>query len=120
MPCPLPPGSAISRANAAVERLATLLAVTLFEIVGYLIQVVVMLVIVQFVMSLLISFNVVNMHNDFVAAIWKAVNALLEPILAPIRKIMPDTGQIDFSPMVLIVLLQIVRIVLGNLAYAAV
>jgi YggT family protein len=97
-----------------------LLAATLFEIVGYLIQVIVMLVIVQFVMSLLISFNVVNMHNDFVAAIWKAVNALLEPILAPIRKIMPDTGAIDFSPMVLIVLLQIVRIVLGNMAYAAI
>ena len=97
-----------------------MIAVTLFQIVGYLIQVIVMLVIVQFVMSLLISFNVINMHNDFVAAIWKAVNALLEPILAPIRKIMPDTGAIDFSPMVLIVLLQILRIVLGNLAYAAI
>jgi YggT family protein len=97
-----------------------LIAATLFEIVGYLISVIVMLVIVQFVMSLLISFNVVNMHNDFVAAIWKAINALLEPILAPIRKIMPDTGAIDFSPMVLIILLQIVRIVLGNLAYTAI
>ena len=95
-----------------------MIAITLFEIVGYLISVIVMLVIVQFVMSLLISFNVVNMHNDFVAAVWRAINALLEPILAPIRKIMPDTGAIDFSPMVLIVLLQIVRIVLGNLAYA--
>ena len=97
-----------------------MLAATLFQIVGYLISVVVMLVIVQFVMSLLISFNVVNMHNDFVAAVWKAINALLDPILSPIRKIMPDTGAIDFSPMVLIILLQIVRIVLGNLAYAAV
>ena len=97
-----------------------MIAATLFEIVGYLISVIVMLVIVQFVMSLLISFNVVNMHNDFVAAVWRAINALLEPILAPIRKIMPDTGSIDFSPMVLIVLLQIVRIVLGNLAYAAI
>ena len=97
-----------------------MIAVTLFEIVGYLISVIVMLVIVQFVMSLLISFNVVNMHNDFVAAIWKAINALLEPILAPIRKIMPDTGAIDFSPMVLIVVLQILRIVLGNLAYSGV
>ena len=75
---------------------------TLFEIVGYLISVVVTLVIVQFVMSLLISFNVVNLHNDFVAAIWKAVNALLEPVLRPIRRLMPDTGSIDFSPMVLI------------------
>ena len=97
-----------------------MLAATLFEIVGYLISVIVMLVIVQFVMSLLISFNVVSMHNDFVAAVWRSINALLEPLLAPIRKLMPDTGAIDFSPMVLIVLLQIVRIVLGNLAYTAV
>jgi YggT family protein len=97
-----------------------LLAVTLLQIVGYLISVIVMLVIVQFVMSLLIAFNVINMHNDFVAAVWKAINALLEPLLAPIRKVMPDTGAIDFSQMVLIVLLQIVRIVLGNLAYASV
>lgn len=93
---------------------------TLFEIVGYLISIVVVLVIVQFVMSLLISFNVVNMSNDFVAAIWKATNALLEPILQPIRRFMPNTGAIDLSPMVLIIGLEIVRIVLRNLAIAAV
>ena len=93
---------------------------TLFEIIGYLISIVVVLVIVQFVMSLLIAFNVINMHNDFVAAIWKAVNALLDPILQPIRRIMPNTGAIDFSPMVLIIGLEILRIVLRNLAIAAV
>ena len=92
---------------------------TLFEIVGYLISVLVMLVIVQFVMSLLISFNVINMHNDFVASIWRAVNALLDPVLRPIRRILPDTGAIDFSPMVLIIGLEVLRIVLRNLALAA-
>ena len=81
--------------------------------------VVVMLVIVQFVLSLLISFNVVNTHNDLVASLWKAVNALLDPLLKPIRRYMPDTGMLDLSPMVLIILLQILRIVLGNLAVAA-
>jgi YggT family protein len=101
------------------ERIKPVLALTLYEIVGYLINIVVMLVIVQFVLSLLIAFNVVNMHNNFVAAIWSAVNALLEPILAPIRRIMPNTGAIDFSPLVLIVVLQIIRIVLRNLAYAS-
>jgi YggT family protein len=90
----------------------------LYEIVGYLVSVIVMLVIVQFVMSLLISFNVVNMSNDFVAAIWRSINALLEPILGPIRRIMPNTGALDFSPLVLIVILQIVQIVLRNLAAA--
>lgn len=97
-----------------------MLALTLFQIVGFLISVVVTIVIVQFVLSLLISFNVVNTHNDFVAALWKAVNALLEPILAPIRKIMPDTGSIDFSPMVLIIGLQVLQMILRNLAYATI
>lgn len=95
-----------------------MLFLTLYQIVDYLISVIVMLVIVQFVMSLLISFNVVNMHNNFVAAIWRAVNALLEPLLAPVRRLMPNTGAIDFSPMVLIVLLTILQIVLKNLAMA--
>ena len=97
-----------------------MLFITLYEIVSYLINIIVILVIVQFVMSLLISFNVVNMSNDFVSAIWRAVNAILDPILNPVRKIMPNTGTIDLSPMVLIIGLTILQIVLKNLAYAAV
>ena len=97
-----------------------MLFVTLFEIIGYLISIVVTLVIVQFVLSLLISFNVVNLHNQFVAALWQAVNAILEPVLRPIRKVMPATGAIDLSPMVLIIGLTILQIIFKNLAYASV
>lgn len=93
-----------------------MLLLTLAQIVGYIVSIVVVLVIVQFVLSLLISFNVVNTSNDFVQAIWRSVNALLEPLLRPIRKLMPNTGAIDFSPLVLIVLLNIIQIVLTNLA----
>jgi YggT family protein len=95
-----------------------LLFYTLYEIISYLINIIVIVVIVQFVMSLLISFNVVNMHNDFVNAIWRAVNAILDPILSPIRKIMPNTGALDLSPMVVIIGLTIIQIVLKNLAFA--
>jgi YggT family protein len=90
---------------------------TLYHIVDYLISIIVVVVIVQFVLSLLISFNVVNMHNPFVESVWRAVNAILEPILAPVRKFMPDTGAIDFSPMVVIILLTILRIILGDMRY---
>jgi len=90
----------------------------LSQIVGYLISIIIVLVIVQFVLSLLVAFNVVTMHNHWVAAIWRAINALLEPLLRPIRRLMPDTGAIDFSPLVLIVLLNIVNIIFVNLAYA--
>lgn len=90
------------------------------QIVGYLISIVIVLVIVQFVLSLLVAFNVVNMQNQWVAAIWRSINALLEPLLRPIRRVMPDTGSIDFSPLVLIVLLNIVNIIFANLAAATV
>ena len=62
---------------------------------------------------------VVNMHNNFVAALWQAVNAILEPLLRPIRRHMPDTGALDLSPMVLIIGLTILQIILKNLAYGA-
>jgi len=96
------------------------LFLTLSQIVGYLISIIIVLVIVQFVISLLVAFNVVSMHNQYVAAIYRSINALLEPVLRPIRRIMPDTGAIDFSPLVLIVLLNIVSIILNSLAYNAV
>lgn len=97
-----------------------MLFLTLSQIVGYLISVIIVLVIVQFVLGLLIGFNVISMQNRWVAAIWTSVGALLDPILRPIRRILPNTGAIDFSPLVLIVLLNIIDIVLRNLAYSTV
>jgi YggT family protein len=92
---------------------------TLVDIVGYLINIIVTLVIVQFVLSLLISFNVVSMHNRFVDAVWTALNALLDPILRPVKRIMPNTGAIDFSPMVLIIGLVILQKILIGVAISS-
>ena len=93
---------------------------TLISMINYLVNIIVIVVIVQFVLGLLISFNVVNMHNNAVAAIWKALNAILEPMLRPIRKIMPDTGAIDFAPMVLIIGLVIIQKILAGMAASAI
>jgi len=93
---------------------------TLIQMISYLTKIVIVVVIVQFVLSLLIAFNVVNMHNNAVAALWKAVNAILEPLLRPIRRIMPDTGMIDFSPMVLIIGLNLLMMLLSGIAASAV
>ncbi|MCE2842663.1 MAG: YggT family protein [Novosphingobium sp.] len=70
-------------------------------------------VIVQFVLGLLISFNVVSFHNQFVSALWTALNAILDPILAPIKRRLPNTGGIDFSPIVLILLINVALIILS-------
>jgi YggT family protein len=92
---------------------------TLIDIISYLIQIIQVVVIVQFVLSLLITFNVVNMHNNFVESLWRALNAILDPILNPIRRIMPNTGGIDFSPMVLIIGLVIVQKILWGIAMSS-
>lgn len=93
-----------------------MLLYTLIAMIEYLVNTLVVVVIVQFVLGLLISFNVVNMHNNAVAAIWKALNAILEPLLRPIRRLLPDTGAIDFSPMVLIIGLNLLLILLSGIA----
>jgi len=87
----------------------------LIQIIGYLVSILITIVIVQFIMSLLIAFNVISMSNQYVSAIYESINIILAPVLKPIRKIMPDTGMIDFSPMVLIIGLNILQILLEGL-----
>ena len=88
----------------------------LIQIIALLTQVIVMLVIVQFVIGLLFAFNVVNSSNQFLVQVYRSINSLLEPILGPIRRNMPETGAIDFSPLVLVVGLQILLVILQSLA----
>ncbi|MDP4538318.1 YggT family protein [Qipengyuania sp. DY56-A-20] len=88
---------------------------TIYEIIAMLTNVLVMLIIIQFVIGLLFAFNVVNSSNEFLASFYNAINRLLEPVLRPIRNVLPSTGAIDFSPLVLIILLNIVLIILGSL-----
>jgi YggT family protein len=54
------------------------------------------------ILSWLIAFEVVNFRSDIVRTIWNAVNALTEPVLAPIRRVLPKTGGLDLSPIVLL------------------
>jgi YggT family protein len=74
------------------------------------------IVLVLFVMSLLFMFNVISPHHEIAGAIWRGLNAFLDPLLRPIRKLLPPTGGIDFSPLVLIVVLQILVYFLDGLA----
>ena len=90
---------------------------TIYQIIEMLTNVLVLLIIIQFSIGLLFAFNVVNRSNDFLASFYMAINRFLEPVLRPIRNVLPNTGQIDFSPLVLIILLNIVLIVLGNVIY---
>lgn len=54
------------------------------------------------IMSWLIAFNVVNLHNAFVAQLWRILNQLTEPLLGPIRRFVPSVGGLDLSPIILL------------------
>lgn len=87
----------------------------IYEIITLLTNVLVMLIIIQFVIGLLFAFNVISQSNEFMMAFYTSINRLLEPVLRPIRKILPQTGMMDFSPLVLIIILQIILIVLSSI-----
>lgn len=90
----------------------------LYEIISMLTNVLVMLIIIQFIIGLLFAFNVVGTSNQFLMSFYEAINRLLEPVYRPIRRVMPATGAVDFSPLVLIILLNIVLIVLKGIMVA--
>ncbi|TAD74212.1 MAG: YggT family protein [Sphingomonadales bacterium] len=84
----------------------------LFQILAMVISTANMLLIIWFVIGLLFAFNVVSPSNQFAHAVHDALSRLFEPALRPIRKVMPDTGAIDFSPMVFLMLLNAVSYIL--------
>ncbi|MBA4043489.1 MAG: YggT family protein [Erythrobacter sp.] len=77
----------------------------LVDILGMVISTANMLLIIWFIIGLLFAFNVVSPRNQFAYAVHDALSRLFEPALRPIRRIMPNTGAIDFSPMVFMLLL---------------
>jgi YggT family protein len=73
-------------------------------------------VIAMAVMSWLIAFDVVNTRSRAVYSLWSALNALTEPVLRPIRSVLPSFGGLDISPIVLLLALQFLRnLVAGQL-----
>jgi YggT family protein len=87
---------------------------TIYNIISMLASALIMLVIIQFIIGLLFAFNVVG-RNEFLMSFYDAINRLLDPLFRPIRRFMPNTGTIDFSPLVLILLINVVLIVLDGI-----
>lgn len=71
-------------------------------------------IVIVAIMSWLIAFNVINVYNEFVRSIWNALNALTEPALRPIRRVLPNMGGMDISPVVLILVIIFIRELIRN------
>lgn len=87
---------------------------SLFEILMLLLGVARTLIFAHFIMSWLISFQVLNVRQPLVGQVWYTLQRILEPIYGPIRSVLPNFGGIDFTPIVALLGIQILNIVLMN------
>ena len=60
---------------------------------------------IMIIMSWLISFNVINTRNQFVASVWRILNQITDPILRPIRRVIPPMGGLDLSPLIVFIII---------------
>lgn len=74
-------------------------------------------IIIVAIMSWLIAFNVINIYNELVRSIWNGLNAVTEPLLRPIRNLLPNMGGVDISPIVLLLLLFLVEDIIQRYVY---
>lgn len=81
------------------------------------------IIVIQAILSWLIAFNVINTYNDFVRSVWQALQKMTEPLYRPIRRILPDFGALDLSPLVVLLAIYIVSTIvipaIANQIYAA-
>jgi YggT family protein len=89
---------------------------SLFVIIDMLLKVLTWIIVIQAILSWLVMFNVVNTQGDFMRNLLYALGRLTEPLYRPIRRILPDFGGLDFSPLVVLLIIYALRILLGGVA----
>lgn len=91
---------------------------TLFQALDLILSVVWFVMIAHIILSWLIGFQVLNPRQPMVGQIWHGLSSLLEPIYAPIRRMLPQTGGFDLAPLVVFIIIIILRQMLYNNAGA--
>ncbi len=81
----------------------------ILRIVEILLNIVWWVIVIQAIMSWLIAFNVINTYNEMVRSVWNALTRMTEPMYRPIRRILPDFGALDLSPLVVLLILYILQ-----------
>ena len=91
--------------------------IAVLRIVQVLLDILWWIIVIQAIMSWLIAFNVINTYNDFVRSVWNALQKITEPLYRPIRRILPDFGALDLSPLVVLLIIYILSsIVIPSIA----
>jgi YggT family protein len=88
--------------------------IALLQTLAMLLNLVWWVFLIMIIFSWLISFNVINTRNQFVATVWRILNQVTEPILRPIRRIIPPVGGLDLSPIIVFVIIFFLQSFIAN------
>ena len=88
--------------------------VALVEIADLLLNILFWIIIIQVIMSWLLAFNVLNTSSNGVRTIAVALDRITAPLYRPIRRLLPDFGGLDFSPLVILILIQVIEKLLAG------
>ncbi|GAC1044024.1 YggT family protein [Rhizobium sp. No.120] len=94
------------------ERETNMLA--LFQTIDLALNLYTWILIASAIFSWLYAFNVINSSNQFVSSVGNFLYAVTEPALRPIRRILPDLGGIDISPVILLLIIFFIRSLMWN------
>lgn len=86
----------------------------LVDIADLLLTIVTWVIIIQVLLSWLLAFNVLNIHSGGVRNVIVALDRLTAPLYRPIRRMLPDFGGLDFSPLVILILIQVIKKLLAG------
>jgi|SRR4051794_36422907 YggT family protein len=88
----------------------------LVDIADYLLTILSWIIIIQVLLSWLLVANVLNTNSGGVRTVLIALDRLTAPLYRPIRRMLPDFGGLDFSPLVILILIQVIKRLLGGVA----
>ena len=88
----------------------------ILQTLSFILNIVWWIFLIMIIMSWLISFNIINTRNQFVASIWRVLNQITEPILKPIRRVIPPVGGLDLSPLIVFVIIFFLQNLLASWA----
>jgi YggT family protein len=88
--------------------------IALVQIADLLLSIVTWVIIAQVILSWLFAFNVLNTSSNGVRTLAVAIDRLTAPLYRPIRRLLPDFGGIDFSPLVILILIQVIKKLLSG------
>ena len=88
--------------------------IALVDIADLLLSVITWIIIAQVILSWLFAFNVLNTGSNGVRQLAVAIDRITAPLYRPIRRILPDFGGIDFSPLVILILIQVIKRLLAG------